>query len=153
MSTFEFSGNYPHNIDPKGRATIPAAYREGLAEGFTIGLNNEFTAIALYPVDKWRQIGEDLDKIPDSDARAMRYVRQIKAFSFTNQRLDGQGRVLLPAVLRQKTGMDKAIRFVGVGRYLEVWDEDRFNGVCEETEENIDTLLDYVNTQYFKPRD
>lgn len=152
MAKFEFSGNYAHNIDPKGRVTIPAAYREGLADGFTIGLNNEFTAIALYPTEKWQQIGEDLDKIPDSDARAMRYVRQIKAFSFTNQTLDAQGRVLLPSGLRSKVHMEKAIRFVGVGRYLELWDEDRFNSLCDDTEENIQSLLEYVNTQYFQPR-
>ncbi len=153
MAGFEFSGNYTHNIDPKGRVTIPAAYRDGLAGGFTIGLNNDFTAIALYPVEKWLQIGENLDKIPDSDARGMAYVRLIKAFSFTDQKLDGQGRVLLPTVLRQKTGMDKAIRFVGVGRYLELWDENRFASVCAATEEDIDSLLDYVNKQYFRPKD
>ena len=153
MSRFEFSGNYTHNIDPKGRVTIPVAYREGLEAGFTIGLNNDFTAIALYPDEKWQQIGENLDKIPDSDARGMNYVRQIKAFSFTNQTLDAQGRVLLPSGLRSKVHMEKAIRFVGVGRYMELWDEDRFNRVCAATEENIDDLLAYVNEQYFKPRD
>ena len=51
MGRAEFSGNYSHNIDPKGRATIPAAYREALSEGFTIGLNNDFNAIALYPAE------------------------------------------------------------------------------------------------------
>jgi len=152
MAAFEFSGNYTHTIDPKGRVTIPAAYREGLAEGFTIGLNNDFTAIALYPKDKWQQIGDNLDKIPDTDARGMAYVRLIKAFSFTNQQLDGQGRVLLPVVLRQKVKMDKAIRFAGVGRYLELWDEERFNASCMNTEENIDDVLAYVNNQYFSPR-
>ena len=152
MAVFEFSGNYTHTIDPKGRVTIPAAYREGLADGFTIGLNNDFTAIALYPKDKWQQIGDNLDKIPDTDARGMAYVRLIKAFSFTNQQLDGQGRVLLPVVLRQKVKMDKAIRFAGVGRYLELWDEERFNASCMNTEENIDDVLAYVNNQYFSPR-
>ena len=35
MSGAEFSGNYTHNIDPKGRVTIPAAYREALGDGYT----------------------------------------------------------------------------------------------------------------------
>ena len=58
MSASEFSGNYAHNIDPKGRVTIPSAYREALGDTFTIGLNNEFNAIALYPVEKWEEIGK-----------------------------------------------------------------------------------------------
>ena len=152
MPGAEFSGNYTHNIDPKGRATIPAAYREALGYGFTIGLNNEFNAIALYPADKWREMSAMLDRIPASDARGMAYVRLIKAFSFTNQSLDGQGRVLLPAVLRQKAGMDKAIRFAGMGRWLEIWDEDRFVASCAQSESDIGALLNYVNDRYFSPQ-
>ena len=145
----EFSGNYPHNIDPKGRATIPAAYREALGEGFTIGLNNDFNAIALYPADQWQEMSERLNRIPLSDAKGMAYVRLIKAFSFTDQSLDGQGRVLLPQVLRQKAGMEKAIRFAGMGRYLEIWDEDRFIAANEAAEQDIGALLEYINDRYF----
>ena len=152
MQGAEFSGNYSHNIDPKGRVTIPAAYRDALGYGFTIGLNNEFNAIALYPTEKWQSMSAQLDRIPDSDAQGMAYVRLIKAFSFTNQSLDGQGRVLLPAVLRQKAGMDKAIRFAGMGRWLEIWDEDRFVESCAQSETDIGALLDYVNERYYSPQ-
>ena len=152
MPGAEFSGNSTHNIDPKGRVTIPAAYREALGDHFTIGLNNEFNAIALYPTEKWQDMSEKLDRIPDSDVRGMAYVRLIKAFSFTNQSLDGQGRVLLPAVLRQKAGMDKAIRFAGLGRYLEIWDEDRFVAANAATEMDVGALLEYVNDRYYSPQ-
>ena len=152
MSGAEFSGNYTHNIDPKGRATIPAAYREALGYGFTIGLNNEFNAIALYPVEKWQDMSARLDRIPDSDARGMAYVRLIKAFSFTNQSLDSQGRVLLPQVLRQKAGMDKAIRFSGMGRYLEIWDEARFMATIGAAETDVAALLEYIDDRYFNPQ-
>lgn len=151
MPGAEFSGNYTHNIDPKGRVTIPAAYRDALGYGFTIGLNNEFNAIALYPVEKWQDMSAQLDRIPASDARGMAYVRLIKAFSFTNQSLDGQGRVLLPAVLRQKAGMDKEIRFAGMGRWLEIWDEARFTETCAQSETDIAALLEYVNERYYRP--
>ena len=142
MSASEFSGNYAHTIDPKGRVTIPSAYREALGDTFTI---------ALYPVEKWEEIGKKLERIPDSDARGMAYVRLIKAFSFPGQKLDAQGRVLLPMGLRQKAGMDKAIRFVGVGRYLEIWDEARFAATCEMAENDIEQLLSYVNDRYYGP--
>lgn len=153
MAGSEFSGNYAHTIDPKGRATIPAAYREALGEGFTIALNNDFNAIALYPREKWNEIGERLNRIPDSDARGMSYVRFIKAFAFPEQQLDGQGRVLLPQALRAKAGMDKAVRFVGVGRSLEIWDEGRFERECETTQADIEDLLSYVNDRYYSPRE
>ena len=149
VAAAEFSGNYPHTIDPKGRATIPAAYREALCEDFTIGLNNEFNAIALYPTEKWQDMSARLDRIPDTDMRGMAYVRLIKAFSFTGQNLDSQGRVLLPAVLRQKVGMDRAIRFAGMGHYPEIWDEARFVEINESSEQDIAKLLNYINDRYY----
>lgn len=152
MPGAEFSGNYTHNIDPKGRATIPAAYREALGDNFTIGLNNDFSAIALYPAEKWQDMSAKLDRIPDTDARGRAYVRLIQAFSFTNQSLDSQGRVLLPQVLRQKAGMDKAIRFSGMGRYLEIWDEARFTATIGAAETDVAALLQYIDGRYFNPQ-
>lgn len=149
MDSAEFSGNYAHNIDPKGRATIPSAYREALGESFTLGLNNQFNALALYPEQEWAQISERLNRIPVSDARGMAYVRLIKAFSYTDQRLDGQGRLLIPGTLREKVGMDRAITFVGVGRFLEIWDTARFNEFCAVSEADFANLMDYVNDRYF----
>ena len=149
MAVAEFSGNYAHNIDPKGRATISVAFRDALGEGFTIGMNNDFNAIALYPAGKWAELSEQLDRIPATDARGMAYVRLVKAFSFTDQSLDSQGRVLLPAVLRQQAGMDKAVRFAGMGRCLEIWDEDRFRATYEAAEADFASIMAYVNDRYF----
>ena len=149
MAEAEFSGMYSHNIDSKGRVTIPSAYREALGDRFTLGINNDFTALALYPESQWKSISERLNRIPVSDAKGMRYVRMIKAFSYPNQETDSQGRVLLPQVMRQKAGMDRSICFVGVGRYLEIWDERRFMEETARDEENFDALLDYVNDRYF----
>lgn len=152
MAKAEFSGNYSHSIDPKGRVTIPTAFRQLLGETFTIGLNNEFNAIALYPQDKWQDISDNLDRIPDSDRKGMRYVRLIKMNSFPGGELDGQGRVLLPQALRQKLGIGKNIRFVGMGRYLEIWDEETWQVQTAEAEENFDDLMDYVNDRYSEQR-
>ena len=153
MAIIELSGNYSHNIDPKGRATIPAAYREALAEGFTIGLNNDFNAVALYPAEKWAEINQRLERIPDTDADGIAYVRLIKSFSYTGQTLDGQGRVLIPQALRQQAGMDKEVRFVGLGKYLEIWAEDRFMKQYLEAQANAAKLLAYVNNRYFSQKD
>jgi MraZ protein len=147
-----FAGNASHTIDPKGRVTIPAAYREALGEGFTIGLNNQLSALALYPAWRWQEIERDLNRIPPTDVTAMRYVRLINGNSFPGCELDGQGRVLLPAMLRAKTGMDKQIRFVGMGQCLEIWDENRYQIETSDAEAESADLLAYVNEQYYKPR-
>lgn len=144
-----FFGNATHTLDPKGRATIPSLYRDALGSCFTIGFNSQFTALALYPKEKWDQVSESLARIPNSDARGMLYVRMIASNSFVGCDLDAQGRILLPAPLREKAGISKAIRFVGVGQYLEIWDEDRYRREMELAEESNEDLLSYVNDRYF----
>jgi MraZ protein len=147
-----FAGNVSHTIDPKGRVTIPAAYRDALGEGFTIGLNNQLSAIALYPAWRWQEIEQELGRIPPTDVTAMRYVRLINGNSFPLCELDGQGRVLLPAMLRAKTGMDKQIRFVGIGSCLEIWDEDKYLAETASAEADSESLLEYVNQRYYQPK-
>ena len=149
MAAAAFNGNASHTIDPKGRATIPVIFREALGEQFTVGLNSDLTALALYPKDQWQKIADDMERIPSIDARAMRYKRLILGFSFPDSALDGQGRVLLPQTLRQKVDMDRAIRFVGVGAYLEIWPEDQFLTQTDETESEREDLLDYIKNQYY----
>jgi len=150
MGNAEFYGIYSHNIDPKGRATIPSAYREALGDGFTLGLNNQFTALALYPRAEWEKISARLSRIPDSDAKGMAYVRLIKAFSYVDQHLDGQGRLLLPAKLREKVGLEREVSFVGSGRSLEIWNEKRFDEFCAVNEANFADLMAYVDDRYFR---
>lgn len=149
MAKASFTGNVSHTIDPKGRVTIPNAYRPALGDMFTIGLNNQFNALALYPKERWEAIEEDLDRIPLTDAKGMQYVRLISGNSFADCRLDGQGRVLLPQSLRQKARLDKDIRFVGVGKCLEIWDEERYRKESGEAEGDVNELLAYVNDRYF----
>lgn len=142
---FEFSGSFAHNIDPKGRATIPSAFREAFADNFVIALNNEFKAISLYPYDKWNEITDRLSRIPETDMDGMTYVRLVRAFAFVDQRLDAQGRVLLPAVLRQRAGIEKEITFLGMGRSIEIWATPGIDGEVFVNLENPRRLLDHVN--------
>ena len=150
VSEMSFSGNFAHTIDPKGRVTIPAAFRDALGHGFTIGLNNQSTALALYPRDMWAEKCAQLRRIPDTDARGMKYRRWIMGNSFPDTDLDAQGRVLLPQTLRSQTGMSKAIRFVGMDSYLEIWDEDRYMAENDATQASFDELMSYVDERYFQ---
>ena len=143
----EFLGNMAHTMDQKGRVTIPAVYREALGTSFYIGMNTAFSAIALYTREKWESMRAWLDAFPASDARATNYARLIKANIFSGE-TDSQGRVLLPTTLRTLAGINKAIRFVGMGQYLEVWDEERYASEQEKALSSIADLLSYVNDKY-----
>ncbi len=143
----EFIGNMAHTIDQKGRVTIPAMYRDTLGEIFYIGMNTTFTAVALYTKEKWEEMSRWMNGFPESDARAMAYVRLIRGSIFPGE-TDAQGRVLIPSDLRALTNMDKAIRFVGMGQYLEIWNEERYASERAQSQASIADLLSYLNDKY-----
>jgi len=153
MASAEFTGNMAHTLDSNSRAIIPSAFYDQLGMQFTVALNNQSTAIALFPQEKWDDIREKLKKIPDSDALGMKYVRHIMGNAFTQSSLDSQRRLVLPQTLRQRVGLVKRIRFVGVGDYLEIWDDDRYKAEVEATETAFDALLTHVNERYFIPKE
>ena len=149
MANVFFTGNAKHALDPKGRVTIPNEFRELLGESFTLGMNNDFTAAALYPLESWKEVENELSRIPRTDRRAREYARLILGNSFTNCRMDGQGRVLIPQTLRDDVKLSKDIRFVGAGDCLEIWDEETYLTRSGATKSNIVELEEYVLERYF----
>ncbi|MCQ2437931.1 MAG: division/cell wall cluster transcriptional repressor MraZ [Clostridia bacterium] len=148
MGNIDFNGTIYHNMDAKGRVTIPTAFRKQLGEDFTIAMNEKFNAVVLYPKEHWEEISARLRRIPDTDALGIAYVRITKAFSMPEQNLDAQGRILLPTAMRKRAGLDKEICFVGVGSRLEIWSDVGFDKYIEDEIPRYIDLSKHVNDTY-----
>ncbi|MGI6450323.1 MAG: division/cell wall cluster transcriptional repressor MraZ [Desulfitobacteriia bacterium] len=131
-----FMGEYLHTIDSKGRLIIPAKFREALGDKFitTKGLDN---CLFLYPQDEWQNFEEKLKKLPISQPNARAFVR----FFFSGAaecEFDKQGRILLPANLREYAALDKDVVVVGVMSRIEIWDAERWKEYSSEAESNYE---------------
>ena len=148
MANLAFSGSFDHSLDGKGRVIIPASFREALGENFTITINPNKTAVAIYPKEMWDQQLERLSQINPMDRVGMQYERYVMSVSFSGNSMDAQGRVLIPAKLRAKIGLARDIVFVGLNRYIEIWDAEVYAKMEEQTEEDFESLSDYVYQKY-----
>ena len=148
MANLAFSGSFDHSLDGKGRVIIPASFREALGEDFTITINPNKTAVAIYPKEMWDQQLERLSQINPMDKVGMQYERYVMSVSFSGNSMDAQGRVLIPAKLRAKIGLARDIVFVGLNRYIEIWDAEVYAKMEEQTEEDFESLSDYVYQKY-----
>ena len=148
MSNRNFSGSFDHSLDGKGRVIIPASFREALGENFTITINPTKTAVAIYPQEIWESQLERFSHINPLDKVGLRYERYVMSVSFSGNNMDAQGRVLIPAKLRSKIGLARDIVFVGLNHFIEVWDAEAYAQVEQETEDDFDTLVDYVHEKY-----
>jgi len=131
-----FMGEFLHTIDTKGRLIIPAKFRESLGEKFitTKGLDN---CLFLYPEKEWRNFEEKLKKLPVSQPNARAFVR----FFFSGAaecEFDKQGRILLPANLREYAALEKDVMVVGVMNRIEIWDADKWRTYSSQAESNYE---------------
>ena len=148
MAHTAFSGSFDHSLDGKGRVIIPASFREALGEDFTITINPNKTAVAIYPKEVWDRQLERLSRINPMDRVGLQYERYLMSVSFSGNSMDAQGRVLIPVKLRAKIGLTRDIVFVGLNQTIEIWDAETYARVEAETEAQFDTLADYVYQKY-----
>ncbi|MBO2943214.1 division/cell wall cluster transcriptional repressor MraZ [Paenibacillus sp. F411] len=135
-----FMGEYQHNIDDKGRLTIPAKFRELLGSSFVVtrGLDQ---CLFVYPHEEWAVMEQKLKSLPlmKSDARAF------SRFFFSGAaecEWDKQGRVNLPANLREFAKLDKECVVIGVSSRVEVWSKDKWNEYYQQSEEAFNDIAE-----------
>jgi MraZ protein len=122
------------SLDAKGRLAIPARYREQLqdfcASRLVVTVDRDH-CLLIYPAPTWTDIERKLQRLPSFNSAA-RKLQRIYIGHAHDVDMDGQGRVLLPPVLRQFASLEKRVALVGQGNKFEVWDEDTWNGRREE---------------------
>lgn len=128
-----FMGTYQNNVDPKGRVSIPVKFREALGERFYVTKGFD-RCIDVHTVTGWERLTEKLQKLSVTKRDMRDFVRFIFG-NATDVELDKQGRILLPALLRETVGIEKEVVVMGVGSKIEIWDkaawEERQNAVAQ----------------------
>lgn len=131
-----FLGEYTHNIDDKGRITIPAKFRGSLASGLVVTRGFDQN-LMLFPLDGWEEMAQRIAERPlsDEDVRAFRRRVFSGAIDLTPDR---QGRILLPPYLRQFAAIDGEVVIAGMFNYVELWSSDSWATVRQSIESNED---------------
>lgn len=122
-----FRGRFEYAIDPKGRVSIPAPFRDSLlesgSESFVITSYNN--CIFAYSLAEWTRKMETLAKVPSTDVKLGRFKRLFVGGS-TEVVPDKQGRVLVPPSLRKYAGLGDSAVIVGMLSHFEIWSEERW---------------------------
>ena len=121
-----FMGEYNHTIDAKGRLIIPSKFREVLGDEFVVtkGMDG---CLFVFDDPEWQAFEEKLRALPMIDKEARQFTRFFLAGAASVE-VDKQGRILLPAVLREFAGITKDAVLVGVSSRVEIWSKDRWEG-------------------------
>ena len=137
-----FMGEYNHTIDAKGRLIVPSKFREQLGDEFVVtkGLDG---CLFVYENTEWKALEEKLHALPLTNANARKFSRFFLAGATTCE-VDKQGRVLLPAVLREHAGIEKEAVLAGVLNRVEIWSKERYqeNSDFDDMDEIAEHMAD-----------
>lgn len=128
-------------MDGKGRLSVPSVFRNELigdGEGPPM-LVNQRDHLALFPAKEWAAIEEKLLAMSSLDPDAQR-LRRFYASGSVPCPVDSQGRILVPAFLREHADLDSKVTVAGVLERVEIWNPARFDASHAGTMHELDDI-------------
>ncbi len=137
-----FLGTHTPRLDDKGRLVLPAKFREALAGGLVLTKGQD-RAIVVWPAQEFADYAAQLNETSKSSPRIQAYARVL--FSGASDEIpDKQGRITVPAQLREYAGLDREVVVVGKGPTAEIWDAETWASYLAEQEEAFSGLSEEV---------
>ena len=129
-----FRGNHPTRIDEKGRLKVPADFKRVLDEkyGQRFYITSRDGKIAeLYPIEEWEQVEKKIATLPSSHPAVKKLLDATNYWS-QEVEIDGQGRLLMPGMLREAAGLKGDVAVVGNLNHLKVRVLEDYRKTIEE---------------------
>jgi MraZ protein len=124
-----FRGATSLSLDAKGRLAVPTKHREALqfqCAGNLVLTAHPHRCLLLYPQPAWEPIQSKLMALSSFDKQSSALQRLLVGFA-EDVTLDSSGRMLVSPVLRNFSGLDKDVMFVGQGSHFELWNMEAWS--------------------------
>ncbi len=142
-----FRGNYPTRVDEKGRLKVPADFKRVIEEKY--GAQFYITSMdgkvaQIYPFEEWERIEQKLAALSNFNPTKKKFLTRTNYYGQVVE-MDGQGRLLIPQLLRESAGLKGEVAVMGYLNRLEVQNMDAVRKEVEEAftaddEKNLDEL-------------
>jgi MraZ protein len=140
-----FLGEVEHKIDEKGRVMLPAQFRRELREGVVLNPGAE-QCITAYPLAEWKKIAATLTGGSVTRNKLRKLNRAIFATA-SRTVIDGQGRIVLPVVLREYAGIGDEVVIVGANSYFELWNREQWEAEKADSQAQAWQIIETLENQ------
>jgi MraZ protein len=140
-----FRGNHPTRVDEKGRLKVPAEFKRVIDEKYAqkFYITSQDGVIAqLYPFEEWERIEQKLAALSTYNPAKKKFLTRTNYYGQVVE-MDGQGRLLIPQILRESAQIRGEVAVLGNLTYLEVRNMEALDKEIKEqafTDEDIKTL-------------
>ena len=135
-----FYGEFDYKIDDKGRVPLPPKFRNYLKDGVVLTPGAE-KCITVYTIPEWRKLSASLTNSPLSRSKMRKLSRALFSTAFST-RIDNQGRVALPAPLREHAEIVDEVIVAGANTYLEIWNRIHWEEEKEISQEQAWQIIE-----------
>ena len=125
-----FRGSFEHTLDDRGRVAIPAKYRDQFPNNLAVITPSPEGCLRVFPEAAFHEEVAEIASMPATTLEGRRRRRAFSPQAFDAE-LDRQGRILIPAQLRESAGLDGNVTIVGNHESLEVWNPGRWQREME----------------------
>ncbi|MGO2113121.1 MAG: division/cell wall cluster transcriptional repressor MraZ [Pseudoclavibacter sp.] len=127
-----FLGTYSPKLDEKGRLILPAKFRDEL-EGGLVMTRGQDRCVYVFSNAEFQDLHDRIRQAPVTSKQARDYLRLLLSGAHAEVP-DKQGRVTIPAQLRQYAGLDRELAVIGAGSRAEIWGSAAWNDYVTENE-------------------
>ncbi|MEN9748873.1 MAG: hypothetical protein RLZZ603_1565 [Actinomycetota bacterium] len=113
-------GTHNPRLDEKGRLILPAKFRDEFSTGLVITRGQD-RCLYVFSAREFEQLTDKISQAPISSKAARDFLRSLLSGA-TDEVPDKQGRVTIPAMLREYASLDRDLAVIGMGNRAEIWD-------------------------------
>ena len=140
-----FRGNHPTRVDEKGRLKVPSEFKRVIDEKYALRFyitSLDGKVAQIYPFEEWERIEQKLAGLSTFNPTKKKFLNRVNYYGQVVE-MDGQGRLLIPQILRESAQIRGEVAVLGQLTYLEVRNMEAFRREIEEqafTDEDTKTL-------------
>jgi MraZ protein len=128
-----FRGSFDHTLDSKNRLTIPARFRSSFGDGVVLSLMHDAPeCVSIWSTPEFEAFLASVLQGYHPMSAEHADIQRFYTANSQDSELDGAGRVMVPARMLSKVGLDREVVVNGVANRLEVWPRESWNARNEE---------------------
>jgi MraZ protein len=147
------TGEYNVTLDETGRISLPRKLRDILEKDKVVLTRGVDTCLWLYPADKWKLLRSSVMRQTNPFSDQARSIRRRIIGPANELDIDKQGRIPVPAMLKDFAKLSKDCVILGQEDYVEIWDEGRYREYLNSSEDDFRTASEELGARMMKEED
>lgn len=142
------TGEFNNTLDDKGRVSLPSRLRTGLPGNILILTQGIDDCLWLFPPEQWKELSRKLMESTSPFQAKSRMIQRRIIAPAQEVEIDKAGRIAVPQSLREFAGLSKDCVILGIDKYIEIWNADKYRSYWDVNEEGFKQAAEELSVMF-----